>query len=198
MLWPRLCQRDQSSPGATCPPPAAPGASSFPPPPFSRGAVIYKLRKVARLPERTGHLPPSSLPSSSLTPLLYIQALSFYSFYYISLSLSSVRVVVCGYVCLRCRSAAVQGPGRLSSFSSVAGHRPPGASWLPVRASVCVCLCEPSGAVGLTRPTSLSLCPFSTPGDASGLRASRWECLLVLESSFRHLGILAEPRVVVP
>lgn len=62
-----------------------------------------------------------------------------------------MRVVVCGAVCLRCRSAANQGPGRLSPFSSVAGHRPPGASWLPVCASVCVCLCEPSGAVGLTR-----------------------------------------------
>lgn len=153
---------------------------------------------MARLPERTDHLPPSSLPSSSLTPFLYIRALSFYSFYYISISLSSVRVVVCGAVCLRCRSAANQGPGRLSPFSSVAGHRPPGASWLPVCASVCVCLCEPSGAVGLTRPPPHPhpvsiLCAWSCR-----LRASRWECLLVLGSSFRHLGILAEPRVVAP
>lgn len=198
MLWPRLHQRNQSSPGATHPPQPQPEPHHSPQPPFSRGAVIYKLRKVARLPERTDHhLPPSSPPSSSLTPFLYIRALSFYSFYYISISLSSVCVVVCGGVCLRCRSAADQGPGRLSPFSSVAGHRPPGASWLPVRTSVCVCLCEPSGAVRGWHAAPPP-CPFSVPGATLWLRASRWECLLVLESSFQDLGILAEPRVVVP
>lgn len=159
MLWPRLHQRNQSSPGATHPPQPHLEPHHSPQPPFSRGAVIYKLRKVARLPERTDHLPPSSPPSSSLTPFLYIRALSFYSFYYISISLSSVCVIVCGGVCLRCRSAANQGPGRLSPFSSVAGHRPPGASWLPVRTSVCVCLCEPSGAgVPPPLPCVHSLC----------------------------------------
>lgn len=166
MLWPRLHQRNQSSPGATHPPQPHLEPHHSPQPPFSRGAVIYKLRKVARLPERTDHLPPSSPPSSSLTPFLYIRALSFYSFYYISISLSSVCVIVCGGVCLRCRSAANQGPGRLSPFSSVAGHRPPGASWLPVRTSVCVCLCEPLGA-GVPPPFPVSiLCAWSRLGAA--------------------------------
>lgn len=77
------------------------------PPPFSRGVVIYKLR---RWPDfwRTDHLPPSSsLPSSSLNffctsgPLVFILFIT-------CLSLS------CVWVCW-CRGAAGQGPGCLSS-----------------------------------------------------------------------------------
>lgn len=80
---------------------------------------------------RTDRLLPSSLPPSSLTHLLYIWALSFYSFYYISLSLYSECVCVCVYEAWECDSS--QGP---VLFSPVAG--------LPIRPSVrpCVCLGE--------------------------------------------------------
>lgn len=92
---------------------------------------------------------------------------------------------------------ANQGPGRLSFF--LCGW-PPGlqelAGCLSVRPSVCVC--EPSGAVGLTR------LPTPTPVSISFLRLSAAAGVQVGVSAgtgvllFRHLGILAEPRVVAP